>query len=593
MSEEFDIQGNVVVNTGDAEAALQKLRDKQAAADKKSQADQLAVMSKAGTMAIVAGAALLAGVGVMTKDAASAETVQKGLATALKNTGQYSAATMAHIDDLTNSLRKQTGVSDEVQKSALAFASTMKLTEGQSEALLPLLMDMSSVTGMDLEQAFRASAQAMTGNVGLFQRYGVIIKKSADGTVDFNDVLKQLQVYAGQAAAKVSGLEGAGIKLKSALDELGESLGTTLIPELTKAIGGVGGLVEKFNDMPDAMKATITQSALAAGGILLVSGAALKTVVAIAALKTSIDTLTAGAGWAALLKLLGLAALPLTVGIAAVKGANSDAWAAEREKLLNAFNPTYGNNYQPPITTTPGISAAGMTRPDRTWTEGMQNALVLSNNRPTPTLAAAFTDEQITGNLDLQHQLYDASHSEKQQELHDLDLDVAAWKKADFDKVLITETSAARRAEIEKKYADKSVAANADLQHQLYDATHTEKQQALHDLDLEVAAWRKAGDSEVLIKLLSAARRADIEKGTASWSPINVSGVNVSGLSSYIGSLSGAVKVKKTELQLTLKIDGTSIKVDQSALSKLKETLGSLVFAKVMAALGGSSAFGG
>ena len=108
-----------------------------------------------------------------------------------------------------------------------------------------------------------------------------------------------------------------------------------------------------------------------------------------------------------------------------------------------------------------------------------------------------------------------------------------------------------------------------------------------------MAAWRKAGDSEVLIKLLSAARRADIEKGTASWSPINVSGVNVSGLSSYIGSLSGAVKVKKTELQLTLKIDGTSIKVDQSALSKLKETLGSLVFAKVMAALGGSAAFGG
>jgi hypothetical protein len=291
------------------------------------------------------------------------------------------------------------------------------------------------------------------------------------------------------------------------------------------------------------MKATITQSALAAGGILLVSGAALKTVVAIAALKTSIDTLTAGAGWAALMKLMGTAALPLTVGIAAIKGANSDTWAAERQKLLNAFNPTYGNNYDNGLTTTPGIAAAGMTRPDRTWTEGMQNALVLSNNRPTPTLAGAFTEDQITANLDLQHQLYDASHSEKQQELHDLDLDVAAWRKAGLDKVLITETSAARRAEIEKKYADK------------------------------------------------AAKEA--AKDATSWSPINVSGVNVNGLSSYIGSLSGAVKVKKAELQLTLKIDGTSIKVDQSALSKLKDTLGALVYAKVMAALGGSAAFGG
>jgi len=546
MSEEFDIQGNVTVNTGGAEAALQKLRDKQAAADKKSQADQLAVMSKAGTMAMVAGAALIAGVGVMTKDAAAAETVQKSLATSLKNTGQYSIATMAHIDDLTNSLRKQTTVDDETQKSALAFASTMKLTETQAEALLPRLLDMSAVTGMDLEQAFRASAQAMTGNVGLFQRYGVIIKKSADGTVDFNDVLKQLQVYAGQAAAKVSGLEGGGKKLKSAIDELGESLGTSLIPELTKAATGMTSLVEKFNDAPDSMKGLITQSALAAGGILLVSGAALKTVVAIAALKTSIDTLTAGAGWAALLKLLGLAALPLTVGIAAVKAANSDAWAATREKLLNAFNPTYGNNYDNGLTTTPGIAAAGMTRPDRTWTEGMQNALVLSNNRPTPTLTGAFTGDQITANLDLQHQLYDASHTEKQQELHDLDLDVAAWKKAGLDKVLITETSAARRAEIEKKYAD-----------------------------------------------MAAKDAAKAAKDAATWSPINVSGVNVNGLSSYIGSLSGAVKVKKAELQLTLKIDGTSIKVDQSALSKLKETLGSLVFAKVMAALGSSAAFGG
>jgi hypothetical protein len=147
------------------------------------------------------------------------------------------------------------------------------------------------------------------------------------------------------------------------------------------------------------------------------------------------------------------------------------------------------------------------------------------------------------------------------------------------------------------------LSATADLQHKLYDASHTEKQQALYDLDLEVAAYRKAGEDKVTIAQYSAARRAEIEKqyavksaasaAAAAWSPINVSGVNVSGLSSYIGSLEGAVKVKKAELQLTLKIDGTSIKVDQSALAKLKETLGALVYAKVMAALGGSSAFGG
>jgi hypothetical protein len=392
---------------------------------------------------------------------------------------------------------------------------------------------------MDLQQGFRASAQAMTGNVGLFQRYGVIITKNKDGTVDFNDVLRQLGVYAGQAGEKMSGMEGAGKKLTSALTELGKSFGKTLIPELTSAAHGLTTLLEKFNDMPDAMKGLITGTVSAAAGILSIGGATAVAIVGIARLKTAIDLLTAGTGWAALTKLLGLAALPLTVGIAAVQGANSDAWTAEREKLLHAFNPTYGTSpggkyYVPPVV------PSSSTAPWYATVAGQQAHTGYTPN-PVPVPVSA-TADQIAGNLDLQHQLYDATHTEKQKELHDLDLDVAAWRKAGYDKVLITETSAARRAEIEKKYADKT---------------------------------------------------AKDAKAAAAWSPINVSGVNVTGLSSYIGSLSGAVKVKKAELQLTLKIDGTSIKVDQSALGKLKDTLGNLVFAKVMTALGGSAAFGG
>lgn len=545
MSEEFDIQGQVKIDTSDAETALQKLRDKQAAADKASTAAQTAVWNKMGSAALVAGAALATGLGLMIKGAAQSETANLSLATSLKNTGQYSVATMTHIDDLTNSLRKQTGVDDETQKAALAFASTMKLTETQAEALLPRLMDMSSVTGMDLQQGFRASAQALTGNVGLFQRYGVIIKKSADGTVDFNDVLKQLAVYAGQAGNQMSGAMGSGVKLKSALDELAESMGTSLLPAVTKAANGMTSLVEKFNDMPSASQAAVTNSVLAASGILLVFGATQKAVTGLAAMKTGIDTLTAGAGWAALMKLMGTAALPLTVGIAAMKGAKSDTWAAEREKLLNAFNPTYGTSpggkYYVPTSGVLGGRGSGA------YNRGVVSPEVEGGYvgyKPPFFPPVSATADQIAGNLDLQHSLYDATHSEKLQELHDLDLDVAAWKKAGLDKVLITETSAARRAEIEKKYAAESAKSAASA-------------------------------------------------AAAAWSPINVSGVNVNGLSSYIGSLEGAVKVKKQTLELTLKIDGTSIKVDQSALLKLKETLGALVYAKVMAALGGSAAFGG
>jgi hypothetical protein len=539
MSEEFDIQGNVIIKTGDAEAALNKLRDKQAAADKA----QLASMSKIGSVAMVAGAALVGGLTLMAKGSAEAETANLGLARSLLNTGEYSIATMARIDSLTDSLRQQTGVSDETQKAAIAFASTMHLTEVQSEKLLPLLMDMSAVTGMDLQQGFRASAQAMTGNVGLFQRYGVIIKKNADGTVDFNDVLKQLCIYAGQASAKVSGLEGAGILLKSAIEELGESMGQSLIPELTKAAHGLTTLVEKFNDMPSAAQAVITQSVLVAGGILLIGGATLKTIVGIAQLKTSIDTLTGGAGWAALMRLLGttgagvlgVGAAMVAIPAAAMTYAQSEDWAKKRQAIIDNFN-----NGPAQLGGRGTINRGVVTPsayPSRTWTP--ENAVGLAGVQAglytqTPEQVAAM-DTIANANDDLQHKLYDASHTEKQNALHDLDLEVAAYQQAGADKVGIAQYSAARRAQIEKQYA----------------------------------------------------------KETASWSPINVSGVNVSGLSSYIGSLEGAVKVKKAELQLTLKIDGTSIKVDQSALAKLKETLGALVYAKVMAALGGSAAFGG
>lgn len=583
MSEEFDIQGQVKVDTGDAEAALQKLRDKQAAADKaataaakKASDDQLAAMNKVGTAAVVAGAAIITGLGVMVKESAGSQTALLSLAQGLKNTGQYSDAAMTRIETLTDSLRKQTAVSDETQMAALTFAGTMHLTETQAEALLPRLLDLSAVTGMDLQQGFRASAQAMTGNVGLFQRYGVIITKNKDGTVDFNDVLRQLAVYAGQAGEKMSGAEGSGKKLTSALNELGKSLGNTLIPEVTQAANGLTTLIEKFNDMPTAMKAVITKSALVAGGILLIGGTALKTIVGIAKLKESIDLLTAGAGWASLMKFMGMGGIGGAVGVVGASGVAIAAAAALESKAktnMETFNqkvneqngiPAMNSNMQyvvggnalPASTTTVQAMAAlkayndslaaiapGRTQPDRTWTPAMQAGLTaVQAGKYTSPAPVSATADQIAGNLDLQHQLYDASHTEKQQELHDLDLDVAAWKKAGLDKVLITETSAARRAEIEKKYA---------------------------------------------------AQTAKDTATAASWSPINVSGVNVSGLSSYIGSLAGAVKVKKAELQLTLKVDGTSIKVDQSALSKLKETLGALVYAKVMSALGGSAAFGG
>jgi hypothetical protein len=547
MAEEFDIQGNVVVSTGDAEATLQKLRDKQTGLDNAAAAKQTAAWNKMGSAALVAGAALAAGLGIMVKGAAESETANLSLARSLLNTGQYSIAAMARIDSMTNSLRKQTTVSDETQKAALSFAGTMKLTETQAEALLPRLLDMSAVTGMDLQQGFRASAQAMTGNVGLFQRYGVIIQKNADGTVDFNNLLKQLAIYEGQAAEKMSGMEGASKKLASATVELGESLGKTLIPELTKTFGSVTSLVEKFNDMSDATKGVITQSALVAGGILLIGGTALKTIVGIAKLKTAIDLLTAGAGWASLMTFLSgpgaviaIAATAAVLATIPVPGYEKPLTPEQMQVMTGTDSAAYRAYLAQGVTpgTMQGVREANTGISNylsRTWTSDMQNALVLSNNRPTPTLTGAFSADQITANEDIAHKLYDATHTGKQQELHDLDLEVAAYRKAGDDKVLIAQYSAARRAQIEKQYA----------------------------------------------------------KETATWSPINVSGVNVTGLSSYIGSLSGAVKVKKEELQLTLKIDGTSIKVDQSALAKLKDTLGALVFAKVMAALGGSAAFGG
>ena len=143
-----------------------------------------------------------------------------------------------------------------------------------------------------------------------------------------------------------------------------------------------------------------------------------------------------------------------------------------------------------------------------------------------------------------------------------------------------------------KTAADAIFAGNADLQHKIYDLTHTALQQKLYDIDLEAAADKKAGYSAVAIATwvkdakaaAYTASAADAAKAAgafqAAWSPISLMGGSLPELTKYIGNLSQASTTRQ-KVTLTVEVDvkGTGTKVSATDAKKIAAVVAPVVAA--------------
>ncbi len=159
-----------------------------------------------------------------------------------------------------------------------------------------------------------------------------------------------------------------------------------------------------------------------------------------------------------------------------------------------------------------------------------KNFANLKGDNPTPDLDQLRSDmaqqadikrqadkTQVDAEKSLQNDIYKLTHTEHENELHDLDEKVKDYQAKGVDMQKITEWSAAARAKIEEKYNQEILKKREELEDKIYKLTHTAHESALQDVNREVANMKKpnSGYDPTLVDQLAAAERKKIAEDEA------------------------------------------------------------------------------
>lgn len=196
-------------------------------------------LKKAGKVAAV-GLAVGAGIAAkalfdMTKGAIEDAAAQERLATALKNNAGATKGQVSAIEDWISAQGTALGVADDELRPALEKLVVATKDVGEAQKLTKLAMDISAGSGKSLEQVTTALAKAQNGSISGLTRLGISTKNAAGETITFEQAQKRLgDAFEGQAAKKANTLEGKIGRLKLILAETGETIGSKMIPVVTK-----------------------------------------------------------------------------------------------------------------------------------------------------------------------------------------------------------------------------------------------------------------------------------------------------------------------------------------------------------------------
>ena len=125
-----------------------------------------------GAGAVVGAAALGAGLAMFAKEAGEAETQQLKLSNSIKNSENAFAGNGKALRDQASALMKVTVADDDAIVSAQALLVQFGRTSKETEALTPLVVDLSRKMGIDLESAAKAVGKSSEGSAGALKKMG-------------------------------------------------------------------------------------------------------------------------------------------------------------------------------------------------------------------------------------------------------------------------------------------------------------------------------------------------------------------------------------------------------------------------------------
>ena len=204
------------------------------------------VRSAAGLFGAAAAFKMLAGVVKDLWDAAiESDQAERKLAAAMKISGQASAEHTKQLTGLAKALSLVTTYTDEETIDAMTNLTEVgRVSAKGMRELIPLVQDMATGLGVDLNTASMAVAKAMAGSTAGLGKMGIKIKETSDPIERFNLIVQALgKNFGGMAEAMAKGAAGGLKQITMQFDELKEAAGMRLIQAFK---GTISALSSRF-----------------------------------------------------------------------------------------------------------------------------------------------------------------------------------------------------------------------------------------------------------------------------------------------------------------------------------------------------------
>jgi len=221
------------------------------------------------------------------KDAAESERIFTALGKAIENQGGNWESLKPHIEGVLTSMTSTSKFSDEQLAASLRSLVTAGMPVEKALKTLSTAMDTAVGSGQPLDTVSTAIAKAFGGQDSALTRLvpgmADLVKQLGPGATDgdkFAAVMGGLnQKFGGQAAADAATYAGTQERLKNAMGELGEKVGTILTPalegfaqamipavdQLAQGVQGIQSWLTEVGKMPE-VKGTLDAIGKAWGG---------------------------------------------------------------------------------------------------------------------------------------------------------------------------------------------------------------------------------------------------------------------------------------------------------------------------------------